>query len=212
MSLPDLDARAEIVVDLDAIAANVATLKARAGVAMMTVVKADGYGHGLVEAGRAARAGGADWLGTAVAEEALALRAAGDTGRILTWLAVPGEDYIEQIPDNRETPRRSFLAPSSSVSPSASCRTRCAENFQVTVNRTGGHRRSRRNVARGTWPGSSAGRPKACSPSCGTLVHRSLTITGVTEGTLLALWRNPVTRRIPGIWRSSASSRYSNRP
>ena len=31
MSLPDLDARAEIVVDLDAIAANVATLKARAG-------------------------------------------------------------------------------------------------------------------------------------------------------------------------------------
>ena len=28
MSLPDLDARAEIVVDLDAIAANVATLKA----------------------------------------------------------------------------------------------------------------------------------------------------------------------------------------
>jgi hypothetical protein len=43
-------------------------------------------------------------------------------------------------------------------------------------------------------------------------VHRSLTITGVNEGTLLALWRNRVTRRIPGTWRSSASSRYSNRP
>ena len=90
MSLPELDARAEIVVDLDAIADNVATLRARAGVAMMTVVKADGYGHGLVGAARAARAGGADWLGTAVLEEALALRAAGDTGRILTWMAVPG--------------------------------------------------------------------------------------------------------------------------
>jgi alanine racemase len=97
MSLPELDARAEIVVDLDAIAANVATLKARAGVAMMTVVKADGYGHGLVESARAARAGGADWLGAAVLEEALALRAAGDTGRILTWLAVPGEDYAPAI-------------------------------------------------------------------------------------------------------------------
>ena len=48
---------------------------------MMTVVKADGYGHGMVESGRAARAGGADWLGAAVLEEALALRAAGDTGR-----------------------------------------------------------------------------------------------------------------------------------
>jgi len=84
--------RAELVVDLDAIADNVATLRELAGVAMMTVVKADGYGHGLAESGRAARAGGAQWLGVAVAEEALALRAAGDTGRVLSWLRVPGED------------------------------------------------------------------------------------------------------------------------
>ena len=35
---------------------------------------------------------------------------------------------------------------------------------------------------------------------------------GGTEGTLLALWRNPATRRIPGTWRSSASSRSSSRP
>ena len=97
-TLPEMDARAEVVVDLDAIAANVATLKERAGGArMMTVVKADGYGHGLVESARAARAGGADWLGAAVMEEALALRAAGDTGRILTWLAVPGEDWTAPV-------------------------------------------------------------------------------------------------------------------
>jgi alanine racemase len=86
--------RAEIVVDLDAIRRNVANLKQRVGgAAMMTVVKADGYGHGIVESARAARSGGADWLGVAVAEEALALRAAGDTGPLLCWLAVPGEDY-----------------------------------------------------------------------------------------------------------------------
>ncbi len=98
MSLPEADARAEVVVDLDAIRANVATLKERVGDAlMMTIVKADAYGHGIVESARAARAGGADWLGTAVAEEALALRAAGDTGRILTWLTVPGEDYTRSI-------------------------------------------------------------------------------------------------------------------
>ena len=98
MSLPDLRARAEIVVDLDAIRDNVATLKRRAGDAlMMTVVKADGYGHGLVESARAARAGGADWLGVAVPEEALALRAAGDTGPVLCWLTVPGEDYTRPI-------------------------------------------------------------------------------------------------------------------
>jgi alanine racemase len=90
----DTEHRAEIVVDLDAIRHNVATLKQRVGDArVMAVVKADGYGHGLVPAARAARAGGADWLGAAVLEEALALREAGDTGRLLTWLAVPGEDY-----------------------------------------------------------------------------------------------------------------------
>ena len=98
MTLPEMDHRAEIVVDLDAIAGNVATLRRSVqetspGTAMMTVVKADGYGHGLVESARAARAGGADWLGVAVLEEALALRAAGDTGPLLAWLAVPGEDY-----------------------------------------------------------------------------------------------------------------------
>ena len=88
-----MESRAEIVVDLDAIAHNVRTLAQRAGTAMMAVVKADGYGHGLVESARAARAGGAQWLGCAVAEEALAVRAAGDTGRVLTWLTVPGEDW-----------------------------------------------------------------------------------------------------------------------
>ena len=96
--LPPVEARAEVVVDLDAIRRNVATLKARVPDAlMMTVVKADGYGHGMVEAARAARAGGADWLGVAVLEEAVALRDAGDSGPLLTWLAVPGEDYAPAV-------------------------------------------------------------------------------------------------------------------
>ncbi len=90
--------RAELVVDLDAVRGNVATLVARcAPAAVMAVVKADGYGHGLVPVARAARAGGAAWLGVAFLEEALALRAAGDTGRVLTWLAVPGEDYAPAV-------------------------------------------------------------------------------------------------------------------
>jgi alanine racemase len=87
-------ARAEIVVDLDALRHNVRLLKQRVeGRALMVVVKADGYGHGMLEVARAARDAGADWLGVAVLEEALALRAAGDTGPVLSWLAVPGEDY-----------------------------------------------------------------------------------------------------------------------
>ena len=67
------------------------------GSRMMTVVKADAYGHGLVEAARAARDGGADWLGVATIDEALALRAAGDTGRVLCWLTVPGDDWAAAI-------------------------------------------------------------------------------------------------------------------
>lgn len=86
-------ARAEIVVDLAAVRHNVRTLRELTGVAMMTVVKADGYGHGMVPTARAARQAGAEWLGVATLDEALELRAAGDTGRILCWLYVPGEEY-----------------------------------------------------------------------------------------------------------------------
>jgi alanine racemase len=90
--------RAEAVVDLDAISTNVAALRRHVDDrAVMAVVKADGYGHGMVAAARAARRGGAGWLGVALLEEALQLRAAGDTGPILSWLAVPGEQYGDAI-------------------------------------------------------------------------------------------------------------------
>ncbi len=92
-------ARAEIVVDLGAIRHNVRRLRELVGpdVAMMTVVKADGYGHGMVPVARAAREAGSEWLGVATLDEALALRAAGDRGRLLSWLAVPGEDYSAAV-------------------------------------------------------------------------------------------------------------------
>ncbi len=90
-------ARAEVVVDLDAIAANTAALRERVGRPLMAVVKADGYGHGMVPAARAALAGGADALGVAVLEEALALRAAGVTAPLLAWLHAPGTDYAAAL-------------------------------------------------------------------------------------------------------------------
>ncbi len=83
--------RTEAVVDLDAIAANVASMKAGTPAELMAVVKADGYGHGLVPSARAALAGGATWLGTAIVGEAVALREAGITVPILSWLWTPGE-------------------------------------------------------------------------------------------------------------------------
>ncbi len=90
--------RAEAVIDCAAIRANVAALRAHVGDRdVMAVVKADGYGHGLVESARAARDGGATWIGVALLDEALALRAAGDTGGLLSWLAVPGERFDAAI-------------------------------------------------------------------------------------------------------------------
>jgi alanine racemase len=92
-----LESRAEVVVDLDAIAANTAALRERVDRPLMAVVKADAYGHGLVPAARAALAGGADALGVTVLEEALALRTAGVTAPLLSWQHVPGEDYAAAL-------------------------------------------------------------------------------------------------------------------
>lgn len=101
---PPPDARAEIVVDLEAVRHNVRTLRALVStgptdtrVQMMTVVKADGYGHGLVPVAHAAREAGAEWIGVATIDEGLALRVGGVTGRVLCWLGVPGEDYAAAI-------------------------------------------------------------------------------------------------------------------
>jgi alanine racemase len=85
-------------VDLGAIRDNVAALAAGTAAEVMAVVKADGYGHGLVPSARAAVAGGATWLGTALLDEALALRAAGLTGpRVLAWLIGPGEPWADAL-------------------------------------------------------------------------------------------------------------------
>ncbi len=64
-------------VDLEAITGNVEVARRVSGVAVMAVVKADGYGHGAAPVARAALRGGASRLGVARASEALALRAAG---------------------------------------------------------------------------------------------------------------------------------------
>ena len=89
--------RAEAVVNLSAIKSNVATLKARAGVDLLAVVKADAYGHGLLPVAKAALEGGATWLGVALLEEALSLRAAGITAPILAWLVPPGSDFQSAV-------------------------------------------------------------------------------------------------------------------
>ena len=90
--------RAFAEVDLDALRANVALLREKAGsTRLLAVVKADAYGHGLVPCAKAAIEGGAQWLGVALLEEALALRAAGIKARTLAWMTPLGSDFDSAI-------------------------------------------------------------------------------------------------------------------
>ncbi len=90
MTRPFREAR----VNLDALAANIATLRAAAPDSLaMAVVKSRGYGHGAIPVALAAERAGADWLGTVSIEEALDLRAAGVRAPLLAWLHDPGADF-----------------------------------------------------------------------------------------------------------------------
>jgi alanine racemase len=85
--------RALARVRLGAIERNCARLlDVAAGARLCAVVKADGYGHGAVQAARAARAGGAEWLAVATAREAVALREAGLGGPILVMGALSSDE------------------------------------------------------------------------------------------------------------------------
>jgi alanine racemase len=67
-------------IDLSALVSNLKLMKsqcARPGVKIMAVVKADAYGHGILETSRTLLESGADALGVALAEEGLLLRQEG---------------------------------------------------------------------------------------------------------------------------------------
>ncbi|HET8641404.1 MAG TPA: alanine racemase [Pseudonocardiaceae bacterium] len=86
--------RAEVLIDLAAIRHNVELLVASApGAKTMAVVKADAYGHGMLDVARTALSAGAAWLGVCTLDEALELREAGITAPVLSWLHAPDEDF-----------------------------------------------------------------------------------------------------------------------
>jgi alanine racemase len=88
----------EAVIDLDAVRHNTSVLKGHAGDAgLMAVIKADAYGHGLLECAQAVLEGGATWLGVSLLQEALALRAAGVTAPLLAWMTGVGEDLAPAL-------------------------------------------------------------------------------------------------------------------
>lgn len=84
---PAPTSRPRLEIDPSAVAANTRLFARRAGdAALMAVVKADGFGHGIVEMARVALANGARWLGVTSLAEALRLRESGIGAPILSWL------------------------------------------------------------------------------------------------------------------------------
>ena len=86
--------RCRVLVDRRAVAANIERLRVAAGPAeVWAVVKADGYGHGATDVGRAALEAGARRLCVATFGEAAALRAAGlDSPLLILSPLPPGEE------------------------------------------------------------------------------------------------------------------------
>jgi alanine racemase len=89
--------RASAEINLSAIADNLKLIKGKTNAQVLAVVKADAYGHGLVQVGKAAEAAGANWLGTALLEEGIALRNSGIKVPIISWLTPLGEDFKTAI-------------------------------------------------------------------------------------------------------------------
>ena len=89
--LAPLGRTAWVEIDTAALAANLAVLRRTAGpgVALLPVVKADAYGHGMVPVARTLAAAGADGLCVATLDEAIVLDEAGVGAPLLVLYPVP---------------------------------------------------------------------------------------------------------------------------
>ncbi len=97
MTTPVSQRPTRIVVDLDHLAFNLRNIRARVGVPVMGVVKANAYGHGLVPVALHLQAQGVEQLGVAFLEEGIALRQAGITIPILVLGGIFGPQVAQFI-------------------------------------------------------------------------------------------------------------------
>lgn len=87
----------ELVIDLDAVVHNFKLMQSRTKALILPVVKANAYGHGMVEVAKALEAAGCTGFGVADVREALELRDAGITAAVLAWLHDPEDDFVEAV-------------------------------------------------------------------------------------------------------------------
>ena len=74
------------IIDIASIKHNIKYFKDVSKTDIMPIIKADAYGHGMIEIAKILRKQNIQFIGVATAGEAILLRNSGDNGRILCWL------------------------------------------------------------------------------------------------------------------------------
>ena len=96
--IPASDKDIKAVININAIRNNINYLKKKSGTDLMPVLKADAYGHGLIEMSRILRKLNIKYIGVATLGEAILLRKSGDKGRVLSWLYdIDGNEFKEGL-------------------------------------------------------------------------------------------------------------------
>ena len=94
--IPTSDKDIKAIIDVNAIKNNINFLKKKTKTDLMPVLKADAYGHGLIEMAKILRKLGIKYIGVATLGEAILLRKSGDKGRVLAWLYdIDGPEIID---------------------------------------------------------------------------------------------------------------------
>jgi alanine racemase len=91
-----------ITIDLEVIANNYKTIKKLTGGQVLAIVKADAFGHGMIEVSKKLESIGVDILGTADIDEAMELRHAGIKSPIMAWLHGKNTQFEEAISNDIE--------------------------------------------------------------------------------------------------------------
>ena len=96
--IPASDKDIKAIIDVNSIRNNINYLKNKSGTDLMPVLKADAYGHGIIEMAKILRKLGIKYIGVATLGEAILLRKSGDKGRILSWLYdIDGEEFKDGL-------------------------------------------------------------------------------------------------------------------
>jgi len=98
--------RAWVEIDLEAIRHNIVAIRQllKPSTQLMSVVKANGYGHGAIAVARTALSAGASWLAVATVEEGIELRRAGIDAPILLFSPPICKEEIDAVVEHRLQP------------------------------------------------------------------------------------------------------------